>query len=386
VNAPHPRDRAVEALLRRQQQTEPVRTAACPDPEVLAAWAGNALDAVARENAEEHLAGCAHCQAVMAAIVQSEPVAATAPPWWSRLHLRWLVPLTAAAAATVLWVAVEPGVPDAMPPIAPESQAAQAERKDTGISEREAVRPAAPIGPVPESARSPAKQLSGQSSTGGAPAGNPAGNREGRAQPREESPPAEALADSQILAKEVAPEGVAASDEARRQGARAAEKGAQAPPPTPAVDAAAPPAPLQETVGAPSTRALGRAPGAGAFGAVAAGTIASGDSAVSWRFAGPGVVERTTDRGVTWQRVELGMAGVFTSGFAPSRTVCWLIGAGGLVAVTTDGQTWRQLPPPAGAAELTSVSAEDGRTATVRDAAGRAFRTTDGGATWSSVP
>src|SRR5918993_1283452 len=197
VNAPHPRDRAVEALLRRHQQTEPVRTTPCPDPEVLAAWADNALDPVTRENGEEHLAGCEHCQAVMAAIVQSEPVAAAAPPWWSRLHLRWLVPLTAAAAATVLWVAVEPGVPDAMLPIAPESQATRAERKDTGTSEREAVSPAAPTAPATEPTRSPAKPLSGESLTGGAAGGNPAGNREGRAQPSEESPRAEALADSQ---------------------------------------------------------------------------------------------------------------------------------------------------------------------------------------------
>ena len=43
---------------------------------------------------------------MLAAIVRSEPDAPAAEPWWSRMHLRWLVPLTAAAAATVLWMVV----------------------------------------------------------------------------------------------------------------------------------------------------------------------------------------------------------------------------------------------------------------------------------------
>ncbi len=98
------------------------------------------------------------------------------------------------------------------------------------------------------------------------------------------------------------------------------------------------------------------------------------------------MVERSDDGGVTWQRISTGIARTFTAGIAPSATVCWLVGTGGTVALTTDARTWRQLSPPTPDANLTSVEASDARTATVRDTQGRAYRTTDGGATWLPVP
>ena len=98
-----------------------------------------------------------------------------------------------------------------------------------------------------------------------------------------------------------------------------------------------------------------------------------------------GMIERSDDGGGTWQQVSTGIRRRFTAGVAPSATVCWLIGPGGTVALTTDARTWRQLSAPAPDADLTSVEASDARTATVRDTQGRAFRTTDGGASWTAV-
>ena len=76
----------------------------------------------------------------------------------------------------------------------------------------------------------------------------------------------------------------------------------------------------------------------------------------------------------------------FTAGYAPSATVCWLIGPGGTVALTTDARAWRLLAAPSPDADLTSIEAADARTATVRDTQGRTFRTTDGGASWTRLP
>jgi photosystem II stability/assembly factor-like uncharacterized protein len=98
------------------------------------------------------------------------------------------------------------------------------------------------------------------------------------------------------------------------------------------------------------------------------------------------MVERSDDDGATWQQVPTGIPRRFTGGFAPSATVCWLVGPGGTVALTTDARTWRQLSAPAPDADLTSIEAGDARTATVGDAQGRRFRTADGGATWTAVP
>jgi hypothetical protein len=383
VSELHPRDRAIEALLRRQQ-LDGIRTAACLDPEVLAGWADNSLDATTRAQAEAHLADCGHCQAVMAAMVRSEPAREARVPWWSRLHMRWLVPLTAAAAATVLWVATGPGGPAGREPVSLESTTARDSNRSR--PEQEAVSPPAASTPVPQSTPTPAEPpaRTGAASSPDADArGNRARPGERLEQRSRVEAPAEALEDRQSLAKEVPSPG-AGIDPTASQAGRAEQKGSPAPP-RPA-DAEPPPAPRQDAPASGAAARLGRAAGTGAFDSAGTGTITSRDATATWRLAGPGIVERSMDRGATWQRIDTGIARVFTSGFAPDRTVCWLIGPGSLIAVTGDGVTWRQLPPPDGAAELASIVADDERTATVRDVEGRAFRTTDGGATWVSTP
>ncbi|MDH4065919.1 MAG: hypothetical protein OEW19_16085, partial [Acidobacteriota bacterium] len=113
MSTPHPREAGLEALL-RQQRSDVAPGDACLDAETLAAWAEGGLDDRARATAEAHAAGCARCQALVATIVRTEPepTPAVGPSLWDRLGFRWLVPLTAAAAAVLLWIAVPPSAPD----------------------------------------------------------------------------------------------------------------------------------------------------------------------------------------------------------------------------------------------------------------------------------
>jgi hypothetical protein len=107
--------------------------------------------------------------------------------------------------------------------------------------------------------------------------------------------------------------------------------------------------------------------------------------AAAWRITAVGRLERSIDGGATWQEQSVEVARV-TALSAPGGRVAWLVGPGGAVLRTTDGETWERRPFPEDVS-LTDVRADgDGNTATVAAADGRSFRTTDGGATWGVVP
>jgi len=118
VNRSDDRDQAIERLLRQSLKTPPAgATDACLDAETAAAWADGGLSSEELESAELHVADCARCQAMVAGVVRSAanaPLPEPAPRRW----LAWLVPLTAAAAAVAIWVAVPRG-----PSVAPQSAA-----------------------------------------------------------------------------------------------------------------------------------------------------------------------------------------------------------------------------------------------------------------------
>src|SRR6185295_2140693 len=84
---------------------------ACLDAETLAAWADEALDARERAAAEAHAADCARCQALLAAMVRTRPPAAEARSWWRVPSFGWVIPVTVAATALVIWIAVPNRVP-----------------------------------------------------------------------------------------------------------------------------------------------------------------------------------------------------------------------------------------------------------------------------------
>jgi photosystem II stability/assembly factor-like uncharacterized protein len=125
--------------------------------------------------------------------------------------------------------------------------------------------------------------------------------------------------------------------------------------------------------------------------------VASPDPKFRWRLAGPTAIDRSIDGGVTWTRQTIGVPALafasqdapaaamrWTTGSSPAPEVCWVVGGGGIVLLSTDGRTWqmRRLPE---AVDLIAVHAVDARTATVTTADGRQFSTSDAGLSWSQV-
>ena len=109
MKAEQRRDRSVDELLRRSLAAGSggPPSPACLDAETLAAWMDGTLDSVTASAAEVHASSCARCQAMFAAMVRSAPDVVVATPWWRRdWNLRWVVPLTAATAALLLWTVV----------------------------------------------------------------------------------------------------------------------------------------------------------------------------------------------------------------------------------------------------------------------------------------
>ena len=100
-----------------------------------------------------------------------------------------------------------------------------------------------------------------------------------------------------------------------------------------------------------------------------------------WRITAPGVVQRTTDNGASWETQPTGARMPVTAGAASSDGVCWLVGRGGLVLLSTDGRTWARLKFPE-TTDLVSVAASNDKAAPVTAVTGRVFTTTDGGRTW----
>lgn len=107
-------------------------------------------------------------------------------------------------------------------------------------------------------------------------------------------------------------------------------------------------------------------------------------SKVVWRLGPGGSIERSADGGATWQRQVSGVTADLLAGSAPSLTVCWAVGRGGVVLRTTDGSTWSQVVSPT-AQDLTAIVAVDAEQATVTAADGKRYATTDGGRTWRSL-
>ena len=109
--------------------------------------------------------------------------------------------------------------------------------------------------------------------------------------------------------------------------------------------------------------------------------IQTPDAGVQYRIPGAGVVERSSDGGATWQGQSVKSNAEILAGAAPSENVCWLVGRRGVILLTTDGQKWKKILPPA-AVDLVGVTAADAASATVTAADGREFSTKDGGRTW----
>jgi len=352
--------------LRGRMTPDPA--AGCLDSEALAAWSEGTLDPRARDAVERHAADCARCQALLAAMARTEPQPSRSR-WWRPSTFGWLAPLAAAAAAILLWINLPPSSID---------RAVDTTRvaKSVALPRDATLPPPAqppPIVTVPErNAVAPADRRR-------------VGAAGGRVAPKTVPAPPR-VADETIDA-------ISQKKDAPQASPLAGSKGA--------------PADTRETVTAPSAGAVAGGLPRGdetltsaskiqpsqksGFADMTADSlmrralvlleIVSPDPSMRWRLLPAGQVARSIDRGVTWQTQSTGASIMLTAGSAPAPTVCWLVGPGGVVVLSTDGATWQRLAFP-DASDLIAVRATDAVNATVTTADGRTFRTTDGGKSW----
>jgi hypothetical protein len=348
VSQEQDRDRSIDRLLRESLRT-PDASGPCLDAESIATWADGGLKGKDLEIAEAHLSECARCQALAAALVQTGPGTPSAEPRrWRPGRLGWLVPLSAAVLALLIWVAVP-----------------TQERGSSRVLVQAPEPPsAASIPQTPGTARDRAA----------APAVSRAEEKSAAVAPRREKKN-DAIDKLEARAR---------TDEASRDQTAVAESPAVsgAPPasvPAPAAPAA--PAALPVRNAAQAAGALGDMRIMSKEAATVSSDIVSVDGTVRWRIIPPASVQRSADGGGTWESLSTGFSVELTGGAAPSGSVCWLVGRGGTVLLSTDGRRWQRVAFPDGA-DLIAIQATDARTAIVTTADGRRFRTTDGGVSW----
>jgi hypothetical protein len=375
------------------------------DTEVVASWADGSLDSQARAAAEAHAADCVRCQAVLAAMVRTEPAAVQPGSGWLGARVRWFVPLATAAAALALWVALST---DALAPGTPPQVARRAEPTAAAEGDRAAATPAPAIAPIEALPRQIAPDETRRRPVDAAappPVRNEAPRPGEKSTAVAESVTVDQLRRDALRGRPVAAPTAVPPTSAEPAGAREAKAarveeqrrdplaGRGAPPAPPPAAAQAPPPPVpaetvavqtqsrqSQTRSASESQVARRVTFTGA--ATVLGDIASPDPAVRYRIGTKGMIERTTDGGRTWIVQRSGVQTDLVAAAAPSIQVCWVIGRSGVVLLTIDGgTTWQRVPFP-DATDLQTVEASDARTATVTTRGGRTFRTGDGGVNW----
>ena len=333
---------------------------ACLDAEAAAAFADDTLPAEERWRAEAHVADCARCQALLAALVTMTPVPAPRA-WWRRPAIAWLVPAAVAATAIVVWINIPPSS-NITPPVPNVSEARRSAERDSPrvtpppAADAERLSQAAPDSRNAMSALPPSVQQRSRS--------------EAVLIEQAAAAQAPALADNQASVPPTAAPALqsAAAEVTESREAERAEKVAE--PPS-----------LAETVTFgtdTSERALARR-----LEVARDSAVVSSNRISQWRIGTAGVVHHSTDGGSTWQTYSTGVNVPLTAGSSPSLMVCWLVGPGGLVLISTDeGRSWQRVPFPV-AVDLVSIRAIDDKTATVVTADQRTFSTSDRGVTWS---
>ena len=295
------RDESIDKLLRSAFQTD--RTAyetsgPCVGPELIAAWTAGTLSAREAGAVEAHLGSCTSCQQVLALLARTEPPPVASGFSWTKWHLRWAVPVAAAATAVAIWVAV----PD-----------------DPRKARIEDAFGDATVTSVPERAATDQAQMKSE-------AAPPAEREKREAAPPPATAP-EARADTQ------------AGNAAAAASARESDVIGPASPAAP--EAAAPPQQTRTLADGPAE--LQRQRREAFAGPV---EVASPDPLVRWRIMPPRTLERTTNGGQTWEAVALPQATDLTAVRAPSAMTAVVTAADGRQFRTDDqGKTWNPVQP-----------------------------------------
>ena len=314
-------DKWLHAMLRQ----EPAKASeVCLDADTIASWAGGSLTGKELAAAELHASTCSRCMAILAATERSAPPATgvSKQPWILVTPMRWLVPLTAAATAVAIWIAV----PD-RPVVAPTIGSTDSPQMTSAVPERTPdVPPAAEPKPAESYAPVP-------------PAGEPQ-SQEFKLRVEDESRRERAGTEAEQFAKRE--DAAAPSPQAPMPPPAAAESALAAPPAAPAA------APAQARDSAADPQPMARS----ASRAFAASESVSSSNALSrWRIVAGVSVERSTDGGKTWMRTSP----------LPDDT------------------------PGASAITGVNIRAVDASRAVVSTSDGRVFYTTDAGKSWTRV-
>ena len=379
--------KSFDDLLRAALKTPiPEPPAGCLDAGVLAAWFEGTLDPVDRAAAEAHAAECSRCQAVLAAMIRIEPPMESRP-WWRSPAFGWLVPITVAAAALVVYVRMD------------------REPKTLQVASAPAAAPATIPPATAQAAAEPAvkreRDTAVPSSTTVARSSTRADSKEAarlepllkaRAKLQDKPAMTEASATPSAAEAEQLKDRFASVDATTQQKTAPAQPAAPAPSPMgrqPALVVTATPPATEERARADAAarKSVAESVAVNVAGGASAGfrqvqvAVQTADGSTRWRTVTPGSVQRSIDAGTTWETQSTGVAAIVSSGAAPSKSVCWLVGKGGVVLVSPDGRSWRQVPFPE-TVDLVSVAATDATSAAVTTVNGRTFTTVDGGKTW----
>ena len=437
-----PRDAALARLLEEAVESKAAGEAqgsACPDAEILAAYAEHGLSDREASRWDGHIADCSRCQKIIASVVlsgesleearneeQGSSVLAFVirkpgpgasgisrwPGFW-----RWWVPSLGLATAVMLWFVLHPalqhqaspqraaatttgtsqggarGNPAASSTKPEETQMAQAKAPPppaeisgaAGISggtirdsEEPQANPSADA--LKKSAKQGSLQSEGQSEAQARPvldADRAAGTPEARAKDAE--PPSAEAGDQKKEKVEVSGETPAI--------ATAAPSASQLAPPS----AAAP----QQSFGTSARASVSNQMRALAKIASSPIVFGSPDRSALWRVGPSGLIENSSDRGQTWRPEASGVTADLLAGAAPLAKVAWAVGRSGIIVRTEDGERWQRVMPPsfvdgvngagaqnAAAPDWISVEARDELHATIISRDLRRYATADGGRTW----
>jgi hypothetical protein len=381
-------EQGMDALLRRSLSTS-APAAECPAPELLAAYSERSLDRDEVVSLDVHLASCARCREMLAALDRGAPQEVLQERQGGRAgwawvwDWRWLAPAAATFALAGIWFVRHEQAAQLVRETRQLPILAMARSRELEPDVVPQDRATAPLPSAPESPATPPAQPE--------PAEKKSVDQQSQAAARD-------LAQVEQLRKEAD-----SLDNSLKQEENDAAKSAAG---------AASSTALPQGSAAPSAAPLASAPKAkAALASPAAGTLArlqslqsaplntiihTPDSNVLWRLVAGGFIDRSTDGGATWQRQVLAPNGVdaadsvasasvrIAAGSAPTAKVCWLVGNAGLMLLTKDGETWTTISPPA-RVDFAAVSATSAQNATVTAADGRKFATRDGGATWSQA-
>ena len=392
-------EKAIDGLLSHslRRALDPAGPA-CPDAEILAAYCEHSLSRPETSRWEAHFATCSRCQAQLAGVVRSAEAGASvggegvAPSWGGFWGWLWswqgLVPVASAAVVVLaLWVVDPASLVDRSPSQATAFGESGLVAPAASAPEAQGRAPSAEATPTEPELAAPRLELDQAArETFAAEPQGPSARRPQQANQAASPPQTAPDRDAQDVQSQLSPQPLERALErtlseppAEAAAARADDQPPDSPVPADASRASRAAAVSENR--AVQFGATGGAAGAVAEERLADARIASPTPSILWRLGTPGRIERSTDEGQSWTlQADVGVE--LLAGSASSELVCWVVGRGGMVLRTTDGERWNQVAAPTDQ-DLVSIDAQDAMNATTRAADGSRFVTTDGGRTWT---